>query len=88
MNAFTTTVMINSLTADYQIFLIGKKYKAMLIQTYLGNCIPCQLDFWKEKGVWKTHHPLTQHEIYQFGSSIDNHLTEWMVERLKNPTAA
>jgi len=88
MNAFVTTVMINNLAADYQIFRIGKKYKAMLIQTYLGNCIPCQLDFWKEKGVWKTYHPLTQFVICQFGNYIDNYVSVQQAENFGNPTAA
>ena len=88
MNDFITTVMVNNLAADYRIFQIGKKFKAVLVQTYLANCIPCQLTFWKEKGVWKTHHPLTQHAIYQFGNSIDNYLTELEVKNLKNSAAA
>jgi hypothetical protein len=88
MNPFITQVMINNFTADYQIFLIGKKFKAMLMQTYLGNCIPCQLDFWKENGVWRTHHPLTQHVIYQFGTNIDNHLTALAVQKVKTSSVA
>jgi hypothetical protein len=88
MNAFITTVMINNLAADYQIFRIGKKFKAMLMQTYLGNCIPCQLDFWKDNGVWKTYHPLTSHVIQQFGNYIDNHLIKQEFESFEKPTAA
>jgi len=87
MKAFVTTVMINNLAADYQIVQSGKKFKAILMQTYLANCLPCQLIFWKEKGEWKTRHPLTQHAIYQFGNSIDNHLTGQPVEKLKDPSA-
>lgn len=88
MNAFISTVMVNNLAADYEIFPFGKKFKAVLMQTYLGNCLPCQLTFWKEKGVWKTYHPLTQHEIYQFGTVIDNYLTAEEVKSLKNAVAA
>jgi hypothetical protein len=88
MNAFITTVMINNLAADYEIFQIGKKFKATLMQTYLANCLPCQLTFWKENGEWKTRHPLTQHAIYQFGNSIDNHITGLEVAKLKKSTAA
>jgi len=88
MKAFITTVMINNLAADYEIFAFGKKFKAVLMQSYLGNCLPCQLTFWKEKGAWKTYHPLTQHEIYLFGAAIDNHLTTEEVKNLKNAAAA
>ena len=87
MNAFVTTVMINNLAADYQIFPIGEKFKATLMQTQQGFSLPRQLSFWKEKGTWKTLHPLTQHEIYQFGTMIDNHLTTLEVMQLKNVAA-
>lgn len=88
MNTFTTTVLINNLAADYEVFAMGKRFKAVLIHTHLANCVPCQLTFWKEKGVWKTYHPLTQHEIYQFGAMIDNYITALEVEGLKNAAAA
>jgi len=88
MNAFITTVIINNLAADYRVFGIGRKFKAVLMQTYLANCLPCQLTFWKERGTWKTHHPLTQHVISQFGSSIDDQLTAVEMENLKDSSAA
>jgi hypothetical protein len=88
MNAFVTTVMINNLAVDYEIFATGKKFKAKLMQSYLGNCLPCQMEFWKEKGVWKTYHPLTRTEIDAFGYVIDQHLAEQGVDSLKNPAAA
>jgi hypothetical protein len=44
--------------------------------------------FWKERGVWKTHHPLTQYVIDQFGSSIENHLVEIEMKDWKKTTAA
>jgi len=88
MNAFITTVVINNLAADYRVTQSGTKFKAILLQTYLGNCVPCQVAFWKERGVWKTHHPLSQHVINQFGSSIENHLEESEMKSLKNWTAA
>jgi len=88
MNAFITTVIINNLAADYRIISNGRKFKAVLMQTYLGNCVPCQLAFWKERNVWRTHHPLTQHVIQQFGDSIDNHLAELEMEGSRNSTAA
>jgi hypothetical protein len=88
MNGFITTVIINNLAADYRIYQCGTKFKAVLMQTYLGNCVPCHLAFWKERGVWKTHHPLTQHVIYQFGSSIDNHIEELEMKDLKKSSAA
>ena len=88
MNAFITTVIINNLAADYRIFQSGTKFKAVLMQTYLGNCVPCQLAFWKQRGVWKTHHPLTQQVLSQFGSSIDDHLEELEIKSSKNSAAA
>lgn len=84
MNAFISTVIINNLAADYQIFQNGRKFKAVLMQTYLGNCVPCQLAFWKERGEWKTHHPLSQHVIGQFASNIENHLEESELKKLRN----
>lgn len=88
MNAFITTVVINNLAADYRIFQKGSKFKAVLMQTYLGNCVPCQLDFWKERGTWRTHHPLTQHVINQFGSNIDHQLEAPEMTNFKKSTAA
>jgi len=82
MNNFITTVMINNLAADYHVFRIGKKFKAMLIEKHLANYIPCQLDFWKENGQWRTHHPLTSHVIGQFGNYIDYHLDALEAEHL------
>lgn len=88
MNAFITTVIINNLAADYRIFQKGRKFKAVLMQTYLGNCLPCQMSFWKERGFWKTHHPLTQYVLDQFGNSIENHLEELEMNNLKKSKAA
>lgn len=88
MNAFITTVIINNLAADYRLFQSGSKFKAVLMQSYLANCVPCQMVFWKERGVWKTHHPLTQYVIDQFGNSIENHLTEMEMKGWKKSTAA
>lgn len=88
MNTFTITVMINNLAADYDVFFIGKKFKATLVQTLLGDRIPSQISFWKENGQWNTSHHLTQHAIYQFGSCIDNHLTALEVKNLKKVDAA
>jgi hypothetical protein len=76
MNAFVTTVMINNLAVDYEILETGKKFKAKLRQCHLANCLPCQMEFWKEKGVWKTHHPLTRSEIDSIGCVIDQHLSD------------
>lgn len=88
MNAFITTVVINNLAADYRIIQNGRKFKAVLMQTYLGNCVPCQIAFWKERGNWKTHHPLTQHVLNQFACSIDNHLEELEMKDFKKSNAA
>ncbi|MGZ3846351.1 MAG: hypothetical protein ACXVLT_05265 [Flavisolibacter sp.] len=88
MNAFITTVIINNLAADYRIIPSGRKFKAVLMQSYLGNCVPCQLSLWKERGAWKTHHPLTQYVLEQFGNSINNFLEECEMKDWKRPTAA
>ena len=88
MNAFIATVTINGLTVDYQIFLIGKKFKAILKQTHFAKYIPYQLDFWREKEVWKSHHPLAQQVIDQFGSIINNQLRAQKVQNSENPSAA
>jgi hypothetical protein len=88
MNAFIATVMINGLTADYHVFLIGKKIKAILVQKHLAKYIPYQLDFWKESGVWKSYHPLEQEVINQFGTIIDNQLRAEKGESFENPSAA
>lgn len=88
MNAFITTVIINNLAADYRIVPSGRKFKAVLMQSYLGNCVPCQLSLWKERGVWKTHHPLTQYVLDQFANSITSYLEECEMKDWKRPTAA
>lgn len=85
MNTFTATITINGLTVDYEIFLIGKKFKALLIQKYLARYIPYQLDFWKEKEVWKSYHPLEQEVILQFGTIIENELK---TQKLNDPGRA
>ena len=88
MNAFITTVIINNLAADYRIVPSGRKFKAVLMQTYLANCLPCQISFWKERGEWKTYHPLSQHVLYQFGSRIDDYLEEVEINGMKKSSAA
>lgn len=88
MNTFITTVIINNLAADYRIYPSGRKFKAVLMQTYLANCVPCQLSLWKERGIWKTHHPLTEYVLNQFGSSIDNHLEEMELKNFRNARVA
>ncbi|HWI93629.1 MAG TPA: hypothetical protein VNT20_20250 [Flavisolibacter sp.] len=74
MNAFIASVTFDGLTIDYEVFFICKKFKAILKQKHFAKYVPYQLDFWKDKGIWKSYHPLTQQVINQFGSIIDNHL--------------
>lgn len=88
MNPFIATVLINGLTANYEIFPIGKKFKAILVQSHLAKHIPYQLDFWKENQEWKTYHPLTQEAIDQFGNTIDNQMRTGKAENFENPSAA
>ncbi len=82
MNDFITTVMINNLAADYHIFRIGRKFKAMLVEKHLAKQIPYQLDFWKDNGQWRTHHPLSAQVINQFGNYIDHHIQALEAEHL------
>jgi hypothetical protein len=88
MNAVITTVTINGFTADYQVFFICKKFKAILIQKHLAKYIPYQLDFWKEEEVWKSYHPLPQQIIDQFGNMLDVYLREKNAGNSNNPSAA
>ena len=88
MNNFIATVNYNGLIVDYEVFAIGKKFKGILKQKQFGKYIPCQLDFWKEKGIWKSYHPLTQEMIDQFGRLIDNNFQTQKAKDLENPPAA
>jgi len=88
MNTFIATVLINNLAADYHVFRIGKKFKVMLVEKHLSNYIPCQLDFWKENGQWKTYHPLTPHVIGQFGNYIDHYYDALVAEHLASISAS
>ena len=88
MQAFVTTILVDSYTVEYQIFPFGKKFKALLMQSKLVNCLPCQLTFWKENGEWKTYHPLTKQVIAEFGNSIDNYMTGIAVKNPKNSAVA
>lgn len=88
MNAFIATVPINGLTADYEVFFICKKFKAILKQKQLARYIPYQLDFWKEQGVWKSYHPLAQQVIDQFGNIIESQLKENKAEAFQKPSTA
>ena len=88
MHAFITTILVANHNVEYQIFPIGKKFKALLMQTKLVNCLPCQLTFWKENGEWKTYHPLTKQVITEFGNSIDNYIMNITVQNPKNSAVA
>jgi hypothetical protein len=80
--------MINGVTANYEVFPICKKFKAILKQTELAKYIPYQLDFWKEKEVWKSYHPLSQEVINQFGNYIDHHLKPEKADNSKKSSVA
>ena len=88
MNAFLATVSIDGLTADYQVFFICKKFKAILQQKHLAKFIPYQLDFWKDNGKWKSYHPLGQEVIDQFGSTIEDKLKTHRAGLLEKRSAA
>lgn len=88
MNAFTASVTLDGLNIDYEVFFICKKFKAILKQKHLAKYVPYQLDFWKEKGTWKSYHPLTQQVINQFGTIIDDHLELEKEQNLGKSSAA
>ena len=88
MHAFITTILVGKQTVEYQIFPIGKKFKALLMQAKLVNSLPCQLTFWKENGEWKTYHPLAKQVINEFGNSIDNYMMDGAVQNPKNSAVA
>ena len=88
MNVFSSTILLNNQAVQYQIFPLGKKFKAILIESKLVNCLPSQLTFWKEQGEWKTYHPITEQVILQFGSSIDNYLIAAGVGKTKDSAVA
>ena len=87
MNAFLTTIFIQNTVAEYEIFQMAKKFKAILVSSNSFNQLPVQLTFWKEGGKWKTYNPVTDHVIYQFGNNIDNHILAGMVDELKTKAA-
>ena len=88
MNNFIATVNYNGLIVDYEVFPIGKKFKGLLKQKQFSKYIPGQLDFWKEKGIWKSYHPLSQEMIDQFGKLIDHNLQPQKAKGFENPPAA
>ena len=88
MQAFITKILVDNHIVEYQIFPIGKKFKALLMQSKLVNCLPCQLTFWKENGDWKTYHPLTKQVITEFGNSIDSYMMGVAVENPKKSAVA
>lgn len=88
MNAFHSFIFIRNTVAEYEIFQLGNKFKALLITQNSAVFLPYQLTFWKEGGKWRTYQPLDEHALYQFGNHIDNHELSLQVARLKNPIAA
>lgn len=88
MKAFIATVTIDGLTVDYEVFLICRKFKALLKQKQFARVIPYQLDFWKDQGIWKSYHPLATEVMDQFGSIIDHQLRTQKIKNFGNPSAA
>jgi hypothetical protein len=88
MNVFSSTILLNNQAVQYQIFPFGKKFKAVLMESKLVNCLPSQITFWKEQGEWKTYHSITEQVILQFGSSIDNYLMTAGAGLLKDSAVA
>ena len=87
MNAFLTTIFIQNTIAEYEIFQMGNKFKAILLSSNETKLLPVQITFWKEGGRWKTFHSISDHVIYQFGNNIDNHILTSLVDELKNKAA-
>ena len=69
--------------AEYEIFHINNKFKAILISSNSSSQLPLQLSFWKEAGEWKTYNSISEHVLYQFGNNIDNHILANTVDELK-----
>jgi hypothetical protein len=88
MDAFLSPVIIQNVLAEYEIFQVGNKFKALLLTQNNSRDLPYQLTFWKEAGKWKTYNQLTDHVIYQFGNNIDNHLLSISIKTLKGVNAA
>ena len=87
MNAFLSTIFIQNTIAEYEIFQMGNKFKAILLSNNESRQLPVQITFWKEGGRWKTFYSITDHVLYQFGINIDNHILTNMVDELKNKAA-
>ena len=83
MNAFLSTIFIQNTVAEYEIFQLANKFKAILVSNNSLNQLPVQLTFWKEGGKWKTYNAVSEHVLYQFGNQIDNELLTAMVDELK-----
>lgn len=87
MNAFLSTIFIQNTIAEYEIFQMGNKFKAILLTRNESKLLPVQITFWKESGRWKSVHFISDHVLYQFGNTIDNHILTNMVDELKNKAA-
>jgi len=87
MNAFLSTIFIQNAIAEYEIFQLGNKFKAILVSSNSSSQTPAQLTIWKDGGKWKTYNAITDHVLYQFGNNIDNHVLTSMVEELKTKAA-
>lgn len=87
MNAFVSTIFIQNSVAEYEIFQMANKFKAILVSNNSLNQLPVQLTFWKEAGKWKTYNSVSDHVIYQFGNNIDNHILAGMLDELKTKAA-
>jgi hypothetical protein len=83
MNAFLSTIFIQNTIAEYEIFQMTNKFRAILVSNNSSNQLPVQLTFWKEGGKWRTFNSVSEHVLYQFGNNIDNHILEGMVDELR-----
>ena len=64
MNAFLTTIFIQNTIAEYEIFQMGNKFKAILLSSNETKHLPVQITFWKEGGRWKFHSFLAEMEVH------------------------
>ena len=83
MNSFLSSIFIQNTVAEYEIFQIHNKFKAILISSNSSSQLPLQLSFWKEAGKWKSYNSISEHVLYQFGNNIDNYILTNVVDGLK-----
>jgi hypothetical protein len=88
MNTFHSFIFIENTIAQYEISKTGEQFKATLLPHHAEFKLPMEIALWKESGQWRTSQYLSDHALYQFASSIDNHLLKNTIASLKELAAA